>query len=207
MTRLYPWMLACALVGACGPKGEHGPTPVHPNSVDDPSGGERVSVEEAPRASTEQQVAPPVAEASEATTTDEAGAETDAPGPMASAAPAQAEEVTGAAEDDMEDARADAQDALQEAPASPAANPALVRQGRQVFTSTCMLCHDMGPRIAGLGWTVKRMERQIRRGGKRMSAISTDKLPNAKLHVLMAYLRTIGAVRGDELSASKVSRP
>jgi cytochrome c5 len=82
-------------------------------------------------------------------------------------------------------------------PAQPAANPALLRQGRQVFSNTCMLCHDLGPRIAGLGWTQARMERQIRRGGKRMSAISIEKLPNSKLHALMAYLRTIGAVRGD----------
>lgn len=191
--RISPWMLAWALLAACGPKGAHGPTSLQSDSVD-PSGSERAPEEQALQAGTEQQVDPSAAEASDTQTAGEAGSEMHSSEPLTSEVPNG--ETTSAAEGAAH-ADADANGASQGEPESPAPNPALVRKGRQVFTGTCMLCHDMGPRIAGLGWTVERMERQIRRGGKRMSAISTDKLSNAQLQALMAYLQTIGAVRSD----------
>lgn len=85
-------------------------------------------------------------------------------------------------------------------PPQPTPQGNLVAQGRQVFNRTCNRCHpggqeDVGPRLIGLNWQEARMVRQIRNGGGTMRPINTTRLPDSELPALMAYLRTIRAVR------------
>jgi hypothetical protein len=82
---------------------------------------------------------------------------------------------------------------------------AQVRVGRQWFNRRCDTCHpggeeDIGPNLRSIRWPVVRMRRQIRQGSGRMRPIPPARLPDDKMDALMAYLSTIGSVRG-------VSRP
>ena len=84
--------------------------------------------------------------------------------------------------------------------AAPATGGDLLTVGRQRFNRACGRCHpggreDIGPSLLGKNWAEDRMTRQIRRGGGRMRPINPNKLPNADLPALMAYLRSIHAVR------------
>lgn len=78
---------------------------------------------------------------------------------------------------------------------------AMVRRGRSRFNSVCGTCHpggneDIGPRIRGVGFSVSRMRRQIRSGSGRMRPIGPGRVSEADLDNLMAYLSTMGSVRG-----------
>ncbi len=82
---------------------------------------------------------------------------------------------------------------------------AQVRLGRQWFNRRCDTCHpggeeDIGPDIRRIHWPVARMRHQIRQGSGRMRPIPPSRLSNAQMEALMAYLSTMGTVRG-------VSRP
>jgi len=72
--------------------------------------------------------------------------------------------------------------------------------GRQKFNRACGRCHpgggeDVGPAITNKNWDQARMTRQIRQGSGRMRPIAPSRLPDADLPALMAYMRTIHAVR------------
>ena len=78
-----------------------------------------------------------------------------------------------------------------------------VRRGRQTFDRFCDTCHpggeeDIGPTIRRIHFPVARMQRQIRQGSGRMRPIPPGRLPDDRIDDLMAYLSTIGAVRGVE---------
>lgn len=102
-------------------------------------------------------------------------------------------------------ARADAPAVIaqpQRQPQTPTPTPAgnLVAQGRAKYDRACGRCHpggeeDVGPRLTGINWAQDRMTRQIRNGGGRMRPIPTARLSDADLPALMAYMRTIHAVR------------
>lgn len=67
--------------------------------------------------------------------------------------------------------------------------------GRRLYNEVCMLCHDIRHRLPGLGWNPGRMTRRIRRGGKRMPAITRQELSAGQMRMLFAYLKEIGALR------------
>lgn len=76
-----------------------------------------------------------------------------------------------------------------------------VRAGRMVFDRVCGVCHpegeeDIGPDIRRKWLTVARMRRMIRNGQGRMRPIPARRLPEARMDDLMAYLSTMGTVRG-----------
>lgn len=78
-----------------------------------------------------------------------------------------------------------------------------VARGRVAFNRTCDTCHpggeeDIGPNIRRIGWATERMVRQIRRGGGRMRPIPPRRLPDERIDDLMAFLSTMGTVRGVE---------
>jgi hypothetical protein len=78
-----------------------------------------------------------------------------------------------------------------------------VARGRAAFNRTCDTCHpggeeDIGPDIRRIRWNVERMTRQIRRGGGRMRPIPPARLPEDRVEDLMAFLSTMGSVRGVE---------
>lgn len=79
----------------------------------------------------------------------------------------------------------------------------MVGRGRSVFRQACDTCHpggeaDIGPGIKGLGYSVERMTRQIRRGSGRMRPIPPARLPDRYMGDLMAYLSVLRTVRGVE---------
>jgi mono/diheme cytochrome c family protein len=72
--------------------------------------------------------------------------------------------------------------------------------GRQRFDHACGRCHpggeeDIGPRLRNINWAEDRMLRQIRNGGGRMRPIPPARLPDSEIPALMAYMRTLHAVR------------
>lgn len=75
-----------------------------------------------------------------------------------------------------------------------------VPDGPAVFRRACNRCHpngrrDVGPEILNKNLAEARMVKAIRAGTGRMRAISLTKLPEANMPALMAYLRSIHAVR------------
>ena len=127
-------------------------------------------------------------------------------GPAVGGAQTATGETTGSGDTTAAAATTDSADSSE--PAEPAVDPALawrqrVGRGRSVFRQTCDTCHpdgeaDLGPGIRGLGFSVERMTRQIRRGSGRMRPIGPNKLPDRYLGDLMAYLSVLRAVRGVE---------
>ncbi len=70
-----------------------------------------------------------------------------------------------------------------------------VALGETKFTARCGGCHNNGaPALANIGWTAERMRRQIREGEDEMPAISAERLPDADMEAVLAYLVTIGAI-------------
>ncbi len=72
--------------------------------------------------------------------------------------------------------------------------------GQAPFNRTCGRCHpdgneDTGPEIRNKNLTEARMREIIRTGTRRMRPISPTKLPDANLDAVIAYLRTMNAVR------------
>ncbi len=72
--------------------------------------------------------------------------------------------------------------------------------GQAVFRRACNRCHpngreDVGPTILNKNFDEAKMVKAIRTGTGRMRAISLTKLPEANMPALMAYLRTLHAVR------------
>jgi mono/diheme cytochrome c family protein len=75
-----------------------------------------------------------------------------------------------------------------------------VTAGQGFFRRACNKCHpnggeDVGPSILNKNIDEAKMIKAIRSGSGRMRAISVTKLPDANLPALMAYLRSIHAVR------------
>ena len=73
-------------------------------------------------------------------------------------------------------------------------------EGVPQFNRACGRCHphgdeDTGPAIHDKNLSVEAMTKAIRQGTKRMRAITPTKLTDADLEHVMAYLRTIHAVR------------
>lgn len=76
-----------------------------------------------------------------------------------------------------------------------------VGAGRAVFDRVCGICHpegeeDIGPDIRGKRFTERRVTTIIRVGMGEMDAIPQRKLPDRYMDELMAYLSTLGTVRG-----------
>lgn len=70
-----------------------------------------------------------------------------------------------------------------------------VALGETKFTARCGGCHNNGaPALANIGWTAEAMRRQIREGEDEMPAISVERLPDADMEAVLAYLVTIGAI-------------
>lgn len=73
-----------------------------------------------------------------------------------------------------------------------------VARGEELFNGICMSCHAGGaPALADIGWEAAAMRRQIRRGEGRMPAITESRLSADDLEAVLAYMVTIGAVRGE----------
>jgi len=73
-----------------------------------------------------------------------------------------------------------------------------VARGRAVLTRACGNCHEPGDSdgpSAGKNWAEDRMRAQVRQGAGRMRAIPAARLNDADLDALVAYLRSIHAVR------------
>ena len=80
------------------------------------------------------------------------------------------------------------------------AQAADVAAGQAAFRRACNRCHpngerDVGPSILNKNFDESKMQKVIRSGTGRMRAINLTKLPDASIPSLMAYLRTIHAVR------------
>ncbi len=78
-----------------------------------------------------------------------------------------------------------------------------VGAGRAVFDRACGSCHpdgeaDSGPDIRRKRIPVDRVRALIRKGRGRMRPIPARRLPDRYMDELMAYLATIGTVRGVE---------
>lgn len=76
-----------------------------------------------------------------------------------------------------------------------------VGAGRVVFDRVCGVCHpegeeDLGPDIRNRRIPVARLTHLIRNGTGRMKPIPARKLPDRYMDELMAYLTTLGTVRG-----------
>lgn len=136
----------------------------------------------------------------------EVGSASDDPSSEGSDADASAADESDA-DDDTSDASADAietETAVTETEAQPdpaADRRAMMRRGKRAFEARCDTCHpggdeDIGPKITGIRWPVRRMVKQIREGSGRMRPISTAKLSDADMDALMVYLARLGAVRG-----------
>ena len=77
----------------------------------------------------------------------------------------------------------------------------MVGAGRVVFDRVCGVCHpegeeDLGPDIRNRRVPVARMRHIIRNGTGEMRPIPQRKLPDRYMDELMAYLTTLGTVRG-----------
>ena len=77
----------------------------------------------------------------------------------------------------------------------------MVGAGRVVFDRVCGVCHpdgeeDLGPDIRNRRVPVERLRYIIRNGTGRMRPIPQRKLPDRYMDELMAYLTTLGTVRG-----------
>ena len=90
-----------------------------------------------------------------------------------------------------------------QAAAVPAASPAQIAHGAQIYNKYCDTCHpggnadpDYGPKIRDLAWTVPRITALIRTGKGRMKPIPTKKISDTDLPDLLAYLVTLRAVAG-----------
>ena len=73
-------------------------------------------------------------------------------------------------------------------------------EGVPQFNRACGRCHpqggeDTGPDLHGKNLSVEAMTKVVREGTKRMRAIPPTKLTDADLTRVMAFLRTIHAVR------------
>jgi mono/diheme cytochrome c family protein len=73
-------------------------------------------------------------------------------------------------------------------------------EGVPQFNRACGRCHphgdeDTGPDIHGKNLSVEAMTKVIRQGTNKMRAITPTKLTDADLEHVIAYLRTIRAVR------------
>ena len=73
-------------------------------------------------------------------------------------------------------------------------------RGRHVYDRACGRCHpggeeDVGPRLVNKNFDEARMVKQVRQGVGRMRPVPATKLPEANMPALMAYLRSIHAVR------------
>jgi len=71
--------------------------------------------------------------------------------------------------------------------------------GQRAFNRTCGRCHpdggeDTGPEIRGRNLTEARMREVIRTGTRRMRPITPQRLTDADLEGVIAYLRTMHAV-------------
>lgn len=77
--------------------------------------------------------------------------------------------------------------------------PAVAR-GARVFQRQCDSCHpgaeaDHGPRLRGRSFDEVRLVAQVRNGSRGMRAIPPARLPDGQMRDLVAYLRSIDAVR------------
>lgn len=77
----------------------------------------------------------------------------------------------------------------------------MVGAGRVVFDRVCGVCHpegeeDLGPDIRNRRVPVQRLRHIIRNGTGEMRPIPARKLPDRYMDELMAYLTTLGTVRG-----------
>ena len=92
----------------------------------------------------------------------------------------------------------------QAASTAPTAQPTTsgedLARGRHVYDRACGRCHpggeeDVGPRLMNKNFDEARMVKQVRQGVGRMRPVPPTKLPEANMPALMAYLRSIHAVR------------
>ncbi len=111
------------------------------------------------------------------------------PAPLAGAADAATHAETPAAPM----ARADAPNRVEQTTdrATDPARDARIARGRLVFERHCETCHDGGRRI-GRSLTASRIRAQVRRGGVRMRAISEDRVSDADLRAVIAFLKSRG---------------
>ncbi len=85
---------------------------------------------------------------------------------------------------------------------SPPADAQTPPEGTAQYNRACGRCHtqphdddDIGPAIANKRLTTEAMTKVIREGTKRMRPIAPTKLSDADLARVMAFLRSINAVR------------
>ncbi len=89
------------------------------------------------------------------------------------------------------------------APATPVHQAALpedstARRGHALFDAACARCHATSVPLADLGYSPERMDAVLHAGSERgglMPAVPPSALPEAELPALVAYLRTLHAVR------------
>lgn len=83
-------------------------------------------------------------------------------------------------------------------PTAPATDAALIARGRAAHQRVCARCHEDGdsdgPHRNG-NWPEDRMRRQVRQGDRQMRPIPVSRLSDADLDALIAYYRSIRAVR------------
>lgn len=83
-------------------------------------------------------------------------------------------------------------------PPTPRPTGNAITQGRAVFARVCGRCHEDGDANGpnpGLGMPEAQMRTLVRTGDTRMRAIPASRLSDADLTLVMAYLRSIRAIR------------
>ena len=71
-----------------------------------------------------------------------------------------------------------------------------VGQGRETFVTLCAACHRGRVNPQGLHWTPAHMRHQIREGNALMPALREQRLSDARVEAVLAYLSTVGAIDG-----------
>ena len=85
-------------------------------------------------------------------------------------------------------------------PSTATVDAPVVARGARVFQRQCDSCHpgaeaDHGPRLRGRSFDEARLVTQVRNGSRGMRAIPPARLPDGQMRDLVAYLRSIDAVR------------
>lgn len=85
-------------------------------------------------------------------------------------------------------------------------------RGEEVYNQSCAICHNSGPSLENIGWSPARLRQQIREGSGRMPAISANRVSDADMEAILAYMVTTGgavdeggapASAGDEAPAEE----
>lgn len=71
-----------------------------------------------------------------------------------------------------------------------------VDQGRETFVTLCAACHRGRVNPQGLHWTPAHMRHQIREGNALMPALREQRLSDARVEAVLAYLCTVDAIDG-----------